>query len=143
MTKRKAATASSPQATKRAAGAISNGDGAGGDSRVQLLQFNRSDGTEVWQEGDNGPTPDMFDDSPDEKGGQCYMRSIERYEKKGLEWLKFLAEGVLMEASTDEAHKKAFKEGTKFFFVALPKGYRLFEQIKITVGLRSVGGEQC
>jgi len=135
MPKRKTATTSSPQPGKRAAAAISNGADGGGDSasRVRVFVLHRSDGTEVWQEGDNGPTQEMLDNTPDEKGNNCYMRRIKPSEKKYIEWLKFLAEGVLLESSTDEALQQAYRDGTKFYFSALPEGYRLFEQVKVTV----------
>jgi hypothetical protein len=117
---------------KRAPGDISS---VGRDLRCMCLALHRSDGTEVWRDGVNGPTDDMLDQSPDENGDKCYMKLVERKEKKMREWLKYLGE-ELVKASTDVEKKQALQDGTlNFTLHALPTGYRLYEQILVPVCL--------
>ena len=104
------------------------------DARAKILNLHYSDGTEVWQDGVNGPTPEMLDPTPDENGAQCYMRPVGRWEKKEVEWLKQLAEGIVKDVlKKDKELERLSQEGTKFFFHSLPAGYRLYEQIRVPV----------
>lgn len=117
----------SPNPAKRGAASISTSQK---DPRYSILQIHFSDGTAQWQDGENGPTPDMMDQTPDENGVQSYMRQVNRWEKKEIEWLRILAEGIVS-SSEDPAIKEDLKNGKRFFFYSLPDGYRLFEQIRI------------
>ncbi|KAA8904983.1 hypothetical protein FN846DRAFT_779235 [Sphaerosporella brunnea] len=116
----------SSQTTKRSAGEISN---IARDERFRFVLLHNSDGTEIWHDGVNGPTPDMLDPSPDENGAQCYMRLVGDKEKKYWDWLKQLAEAVVL-ASDDDALKRDIQEGVKIVFQGFPAGYRLYEQIR-------------
>jgi hypothetical protein len=132
MRKKPLVTYGSSQNTKRPAGDISS---VGRDPRIRFLCLNNTDGTEVWHDGVNGPTPDMLDQSPDENGAQCYMKPVESKDKKMFEWLKQLAEAVVKD-SEDVQMKQDLAEGKiKLFFTELPKGYRLYEQIRVPVCL--------
>jgi hypothetical protein len=132
MRKKPLVTYGSSQNTKRSAGDINT---VGKDPRIMFLTLHYSDGTEVWHDGVNGPTPDMLDSSPDENGAQCYMRPVGRLEKKMWEWLKQLAE-VVVNDSDDAPLKQDLQEGkVKLFFHELPAGYRLYEQIRVPVRL--------
>lgn len=118
-------------ATKRSSNNMSTAVG-GRDERLVFITLHFSDGTEVWQDGVNGPTPEMMDQTPDESGAQTYMREIPHNERKYVEWTRQLAEGMLA-ASTDDGWKEAFKSGKQFFFSSLPQGYRLYEQVRVPV----------
>ena len=56
----------------------------GRDDRMLFITLNVSDGTLMWQDGVNGPTPDMMDQTPDENvalGFGCLMgRRFEKFE---------------------------------------------------------------
>jgi len=135
MVKRKAPTNTygSGNATKRSAGSISTAtQDLGQGPRVRFLKLHYSDGTEVWQDGVNGPTPDMLDMTPDDNGAQTYMRPVARFEKKEMEWLRILAEGIVA-SCTDPNVISEIREGKKFFFDKLPDGYRLYEQVRVPV----------
>jgi hypothetical protein len=106
------------------------------DDRIRFLYLDpqRSDGTEVWGDGVNGPTPDQLDETPDKNGAQRYMKAVEWKSKRMFEWLKKLAEEVV-EDSSDVQLKQHLQEGKLVFFVKLPDGYRLYEDITKPVSL--------
>lgn len=108
---------------------------AGGNPRVRILHVHFSDGIEQLQSGSNGPSAEALNEA---NGAPSYMRPIARLEKKEVDWLRILAEG-LINSSEDSSLKKDLKDGTKQFFLSqLPHGYRLFEQIRHAVGLPHV-----
>lgn len=112
---------------------------AGGNPRVRILHIHFSDGIEQLQSGSNGPSAEALNEA---NGAPSYMRPIARLEKKEVEWLRILAEG-LINSSEDSSLKKDLKDGKLFFLSQLPHGYRLFEQIRHAVGLPHVCACAC
>jgi len=105
--------------------------GSEGDNGVRMLKIHYSDGTEVFQDGVNAPQSEMLDPTPDKHGALNYMRPVGRYERKEIEWLRQLAEGLIRE--TDKELERQLDEGARFFFTELPAGYRLYEYVRAPV----------
>lgn len=93
-----------------------------------ILALNWSDGTTTWQDGINGPTEEMLDNTPDEKGNQDFLRPIEPFSKKETSWLCKMG-GWLVEA-TDPAMYMKYKN-RKICLTGLPQNYRLYEHVKL------------
>lgn len=93
-----------------------------------ILSLDWSDGTTTWQDGVNGPTEEMLDNTPDEKGNQDFLRPIEPYSKKEISWLCKMA-GWLVESKDPEMYKQY--KSKKICLKSLPENYRLYEHVKL------------
>lgn len=99
-----------------------------------ILSLDWSDGTTTWQDGVNGPTEEMLDNTPDEKGNQDFLRPIEPYSKKEISWLCKMA-GWLVESKDPEMYKQY--KNKKICLKSLPENYRLYEHVKLPGPVRS------
>lgn len=93
-----------------------------------ILSLDWSDGTTTWQDGVNGPTEEMLDNTPDEKGSQDFLRPIEPYSKKEISWLCKMA-GWLVESKDPEMYRQY--KNKKICLKSLPENYRLYEHVKL------------
>lgn len=93
-----------------------------------ILSLDWSDGTTTWQDGVNGPTEEMLDNTPDEKGSQDFLRPIEPYSKKEISWLCKMA-GWLVESKDPEMYRQY--KNKKICLKSLPDNYRLYEHVKL------------